>query len=135
MGKYHDWSEKDFDWNALNDACRYLEVNCRRWARMGIWTKEKYGTMRVSTTCACFGCEPFQNIFYPGHAYSRFPRWFRTYIDFPLGDVLYKLRITKLVQWYQFHVLKFFWNRAAAKWPHIAEEILDEYEWTVGDDR
>jgi hypothetical protein len=24
-------------------------------------------------------------------------------------------------------VLKFFWKRAAKKWPHIREEILDEF--------
>lgn len=133
MGNYHEWGDLDFDWNALDDACRYLEKNCKKWARMGIWTKEKYGTMRVSTTCAWFGTEPFQNFFYPGYARCMFPRWFRAHIDFPLGEVLYKLRITKVIQWYQLRVLKYFWLRAAAKWPHIAEEILDEYEWIAGD--
>ncbi len=130
----HKWGE-DFDWDALNEACSYLEKNCRRWARMGIWTKEKYGTMRVSTTCAWFGMEPFQNVFYPGYVRAMFPRWFRKYIDLPLGTLLSKLRITRFIQWYQYSVLKYFWKKAAKKWPHIAEEILDEYEWTVGEHR
>lgn len=51
----HDWSEEDFDWNALNQACYYVEKRCRQFARLGVWTKEKWGTMRVSLTCAFWG--------------------------------------------------------------------------------
>lgn len=128
MGNYHDWSEEEFDWSALNAACDYLSDNCRRWARLGIWTKEKYGTMRVSTTCAFFGEWPIHNLVKCGHVCYRWPNWVMA-IDNKLGNILYKLRITKVVQWYQLQVLKFFWKRAAKKWPHIAEEILDEYDW------
>jgi len=125
----HIWGDESFDWDSLNQACVYLEKNCRRWARMGIWTKEKYGTMRVSTTCAYFTEYDFlYHIFYPGHAFYCWPKWFRAYIDWPIGKVLRALGIVRLVQRYQTATLKFFWKRAAAKWPHISKEILDEYE-------
>ena len=129
MGSYHEWGS-DFDFKSLDDASYYLQDNCRRWARLGLWTKEKYGTLRVSVTCAYFMEYDFiHHIFYPGHAYYRLPRWFRTYIDWPVGKCLNAVGIVWLVQTYQKAVLKHFWKRAAKKWPHIAEEILDEYEF------
>lgn len=51
------------------------------------------------------------------------------HIEYPLAEVFMFLRITRLVNYYQTAVLKYFWKRAAKKWPHIAEEILDEYEF------
>jgi len=126
----HLWGDEDFDWNALDKASDYLYTQCRRWARLGIWTKEKYGTLRVSTTCAYFLEYDFiHHLFYPGYASYVLPRWFRTYIDWPTGKILKKLGIIRLVQMYQNKVLKFFWLRAAKKWPHISEEILDEFNF------
>ena len=131
LGVSHCWGD-DFDWKGLDAAAYYIQSNCRRWARMGIWTKEKYGTLRISLTCAYFMEYDFiHHIFYPGHAYYRLPKWFRTYIDWPVGKVLKAVGIVWLVQTYQTAVLKHFWNKAAKKWPHIAEEILDEYEWVL----
>ena len=123
----HLWGS-DFDWEALDDAGAYIEKNCRRWGRVGVHTKEKYGTLRVSTTAAFFCFEPFQCLIYPGYYGAQFPPWFRTYIDVPLGTLLETLRISKLIRKWQYVVLKHFWKRAAKKWPHIATEILDEYD-------
>ena len=135
MGNYHEWGDEDFDWKALNEAAQYLEKYCKRWARLGIWTKEKYGTLRVSVTCAYFMEYGFlHHIFYPGYCSYRWPRWFRIYIDWPFGKVMRILGVVRLLQIYQHAVLKFFWKRAAKKWPHISEEILNEYEWIVGDE-
>ena len=131
---YHIWGDPDVDWDALNNACHYLEQQCRRWARMGVWTKEKYGTMRVSTTCAYFTRYDFiHHIFYPGYVRYVWPSWFRTYIDWPVGCMLDKLGIIRLINKYQTAVLKYFWKRAAAKWPHISDEILDEFDWSFNE--
>ena len=130
----HLWGD-DFDWNSLDKAVNYIAVNCRRWARMGLWTKEKWGTLRISTTCAYFDEYGFiHHIFYPGYARYCFPRWFRTYIDYPVSEFLGKIGIVRLAQKYQTFVLKYFWKRAAKKWPHISKEILAEYNWTIGED-
>lgn len=129
-GPYHDWSDTSFDWKALNDAARYIETNCRRWGRIGVWTKEKYGTLRVSTTGAwALEYDFLYSLLYPGHIYIKWPKWVRTYIDWPLGKFLRCIGIISLVHKYQLCVLKFFWKRAAKKWPHISDEILDDYEW------
>ena len=125
----HIWGDEDFDWKALDDAGNYIHKNCRRWARMGIWTKEKYGTLRISTTCAYFSeYDVINHLFYPGYVRYMFPNWFRLYIDWPIGKILRFFGIIGLLQKYQTFILKFFWNKAAKKWPHIAEEILDEYD-------
>jgi hypothetical protein len=130
LSPFHEWGEEDFDWNALNAASLYLHDRCRQFARLGVWTKEKYGTLRVSTTCAYFIEYDFiHHIFYPGYVRYMFPRWFRTYVDWPVGKALRKLGIILFVQKYQTAVLKHFWKRAAKKWPHISEEILDEYHY------
>ena len=135
-GPYHEWGDEDFDWKALDAAGYYLERRVMQFARMGIWTKEKYGTLRVSTTCAWFREFDFiHHWFHPGCIQYTWPRWFRVYVDWPVGKVMDKLGVIWLLQWYQHKVLKYFWKRAAKKWPQVAEEILDEYDWIVGEDK
>lgn len=130
----HDWSETSFDWKALDEASEYLRSRCRRYGRLGLHIKEKYGTLRVSTSCAYFTEHDFiHHMFYPGYYCYMFPVWFRQYIDWPLGKILGVLGIIWIIQIYQRAVLKHFWKRAAKKWSHISEEILDEYEWELGD--
>ena len=131
MGNYHEWGS-DFDFKALDEASIYITSSCRRWARLGIWTKEKYGTLRVSTTCAYFlEHDLIHSFVYPGYFMYQWPTWFRVYIDWPFGKLMRCLGVIWLLQKWQRVVLKYFWKRAAKKWPHIAEEILDEYEWTL----
>lgn len=130
----HIWGDEKFDWKALDEAAYYLQRNVKRWARLGIWTKEKYGTLRVSTTAAYFTEYDFiHHIFYPGYVSYKFPRWFRVWIDWPIGRALKSVGVVWLVQKWQHAVLKYFWKRAAKKWSHIAVEILDEYEWMTED--
>ncbi len=122
----HVWGDENFDWEALNDASCYISSRCRQFARMGVWTKEKYGTLRVSTACAYFCEYGFLNsLFYPGYVRYMFPKWFRQYVDMPIGKALKATGILWLLHKYQTAVLKFFWKRAAKKWPHISEEILE----------
>lgn len=131
----HIWGDDTFDWKALNDASNYVSNRCRQFGRFGVWTKEKYGTLRVSTTCAYWGEWPIHNFFKPGHVCYRWPRWVFLYIDLPLGRLVRRLGITRITARYQTAVLKFFWKRAAKKWPHIATEILDEFNWSFPDEK
>lgn len=128
LSPYHDWSDTNFDWVALDQAGQYLETQTRRWARLGIWTKEKYGTLRVSTTVA-FALEYdfLHSLIYPGRCHISWPKWFRAYVDWPIGKLARWTGIIKLINKYQMWTLKRFWLKAAAKWPQVSEEILDEF--------
>lgn len=129
-GDMHDWSDKNFDWKSLDKAGNYLQKRCIQFARFGIHTKEKWGTLRVDTTVAFITEYEFIHaLLYPGHCYYRLPRWFRKYIDRPFGKLMGILGIVGLLQRYQKATLKFFWKRAAKKWPHIAKEIMCDYEF------
>lgn len=126
----HLWGDKDFDWTALSQAEHYIWKRCRQFARFGVHTKEKYGTLQVSITCAYFTEYDFiSHLFYPGYARYMFPTWFRIYVDRPLGKTLKWIGVLGLIQRYQTFVFKFFWRRAAKKWPQVREEILEEYDW------
>jgi len=128
----HLWGDKDFDWKSLDEAGHYLEKQCRRWARLGVHTKEKYGTLRVDTCGAYWSSWPIHGWVYPGHHYYQWPRWMISKLEYPMWNVFSFMGVTSLVNTYQRSVLKHFWKKAANKWPHIAEEILDEYEWETG---
>ena len=131
----HMWGNEDFDWKALDEAAEYLSKNVRRWARLGIWTKEKYGKLCVSTTCAYFTEYDFLHHWVkPGHAWYRWPKWFRVWVDWPFGKAMKWMGVVYMLQKWQHLVLKFFWKRTAKKWTHVAEEILDEYSFYFGED-
>lgn len=126
----HFWGDLDFDWKALDDAGYYIQRRCRQFARMGLHIKEKYGTLRISTTCAYTSEYDFlYHLIHPGYIYYNWPKWVRQYIDWPLGKTMKMLGVIYILQRWQRFTLKFFWKRAAKKWPHIREEILDDYEW------
>lgn len=127
ISPYHEWGS-DFDFKALDEAAHYIQNKSRKWARVGIWTKEKYGTLRVSTTCA-FAMEYdfLYSLIYPGHVYIRWPKWVRCYIDWPIGKLCRYLGIISILRKYQMWTLKRFWLKAANKWPQCREEILDEF--------
>lgn len=118
----------------LNEAGRYIEVNCRRWARLGVHTKEKYGTLRVDATGAYWTYWPVFSLFYPGYCYYQWPKWMIRYIEMPLAEVFILTGLTRIVNRYQKAVLKYFWKRAAKKWSHISKEILDDYYWTLDEE-
>lgn len=129
----HIWGDSDMDWKALDDASWYIHRRCRQFARFGVWTKEKYGTLRISTTCAYWGEWPIHGLFKPGHVRYRWPNWMIRWIEYPLGNFFYAIGVTRLVNCYQTAVLKYFWKRAAKKWPHISEEILADFKWEFED--
>lgn len=123
---YHVWGD-DFDFGAVEDAGHYISTNCQKWARFGVHTKEKYGTLRVSTLY--WSCWPVHSVVYPKHYFYQWSKKWIGWVEYPLAELFMFLRVTRLVNWYQDQVLKHFWLKAADKWPHVKEEILDEFRW------
>lgn len=113
----HYWGDEDFDWAALNKAEKII----RFWAkigRIGMHTKEKYGTLRASTY---FWDGSLHSLIYPGYVYSQFPDWLWK-LDFKLRRFIPSVLI-KGVQYLQIPFYTLGYYRAMKKFPHIKTEI------------
>lgn len=124
----HDWSDDKFDWAALNDAINYLHNYLEKYGRIGVNSKEKWGTARIYCTFAY----NFHSLVYPGYAYCQFPKWL-WHLDVYYGNKI--LRYTgalKLIQYWQKFIYVKAYANAVKKWPHIKQEITiaaDQEHW------
>ncbi len=145
---YHDWSEDDFDWHALNSACNFFSTNIPRYARLCLYTKEKYGTLRLE--CFGMGHRGIYGLLHPkaiywnpkGPYYLKKPSKAMAKLGLMphMCSIWYTLNqysaaiagFTKLswLFWqYQRAVFNIVTVLAVKKWPHIQDEILDEPEF------
>ena len=129
----HMWGDTDFDWEALNNAINYVVSFCRRWARIPLHGKEKWGVMRLESIYYGFS---IVWLIWPGYMFcpKRCPKWL-----FMLDqDLAHRWPVYRfLINWwfipYQKWILKLAYKRAVKKWPHIEAEIMEEYDWETGD--
>ena len=126
MIPYHDWSETGFDWKGLNDAGVFIAKYCYRYARLGIWWKEKYGTLRVSPQWG----NSIHNIIWPGYCFNQFKYKWMWRFDMYLCYNTWCKYVFNLVYMWQKFILKRAYILAIKKWPHIDREILDDY-WFI----
>lgn len=123
---HHEWGDEDFDWGALYKARNYIRLNTRH-VRLGLHMKEKWGTLRVSVW-------PFignlHSILYPGYMYNQYKYAWMWKADCWLRRHCPQWIVRKVQRW-QLLALKKAWLEAADLWPHIREEILDEYDFVV----
>jgi len=145
----HYWGEENFDWDALYKACRFFDVNLKRWARLCVHTKEKYGTMRLEYLGYNEG---IYGLIYPGRLWLNYPgptvtkkphksirKYFpegHTYqvglfrvIDDFITAIARKCGLSRLFYRYQRLVFNIITFIAVKKWPHIKDEIMDEYDF------
>src|SRR5258708_13423385 len=102
LSPYHEWGDTTFDWEALNDACRFFSNNLRRYGRISIsGCKEKYGTMRLEWFCwGAHYNEFFHSLIKPGYLYVDFPVWFRN-VDRKIAIVMKYLGVSWIIEQYQ----------------------------------
>lgn len=114
----HYWGDEDFDWASLYAAISEATDIMRVFGRIGVHSKEKYGTARWSVYM-CDGT--LHSLTHPGHVYSRYPKWLWRF------DVKYKpLRfVAPIIRAYQKQVLRFAFKYICGKYPHIQEELLE----------
>lgn len=135
MGNYHEWGDKDFDWDALYKAEKIIRKVCRLF-RIGIHSKEKYGTLRASVY-------PFRgslhDLAYPGYVYSQFPDWLWKFDCLKINPFMngFPMKyVTWTIQLFQLHVgYRLAYYIAMKKYQHIAEEICvdaDYPEYIIG---
>jgi hypothetical protein len=129
---YHDWSEKDFDWNGLDQAGHLIYKICKL-GRIYINWKEKYGTLRTSTHLYTGS---LHSLIYPGYVYRQFPQWLWTFDIYCITPFMEWTRIPKLVQKIQLNIFyRLAYYVAMKKYPHLKEEIAvdaDYPEYIIG---
>lgn len=124
----HLWGEEGFDWEGLGDAIIKMDVYMRRWGRIGVYSKEKYGTARLYITWYYHG---LFSLIYPGYIHygpwennpfiGRYLMWLEFNIFQPLSQML---RLHILIHWWQNKIYNLAYQRAIKRYPHLIEEIL-----------
>lgn len=116
----HSWGDKDFDWKALDDAGRDLEKFCRRYGRLGLHVKEKYGTLRAYTHFCSYPI--LHSLVYPGYVFNQFPKWLWN-LDCSYLSPCLEWALPH-IQKYQSFIYRKGYEKIVKKYPHIKKEII-----------
>lgn len=116
---FHDWSDEDFDWKALNSAIYQGTWLMSKLGRIGVHSKEKYGLARWDLSL--FNGH-LHDLTHPGYVYSQYPKWLWSF------DIEYRpLRfLTWLIRPYQALVVKLTFLYLWYKFPHIRPEVFSD---------
>jgi hypothetical protein len=115
----HYWGDEDFDWDSLYKAETELRRIMKRYGRIGVHSKEKYGTLRFSI----FFCDGTLHSFtHPGYVYSQYPKWLWSFdvVNEPLRF------LTPPINFWQKLVFQYAFTTVCAKYPHIRDEIIND---------
>lgn len=116
---HHDWSDKSFDWKSLNKAEILGNKIMKRLARIGIHSKEKYGTIRWSLYL--FN-GTLHSLTHPGYVYSQYPKWLWS---FDVRNKPLKF-LQKPINLYQKLIVALTFEYLVYKYPHITDEIISD---------
>ena len=125
MSVHHYWGDEDFDWDGLNSSINIITDICRFW-RLGIHSKEKYGTARITPW---FWDGSLHSLIWPGYVYRQYPKnwigdklWWLDIYFFP--RFFNALFLTRLVFWFHAKIYNYAFQKAIKKYPHLKEELL-----------
>lgn len=116
---HHYWGDEDFDWDSLYKAERELRHIMKRYGRIGVHSKEKYGTLRFSI----YFCDgTLHSITHPGYIRSQYPKWLWRFdvVNRPLN------LLTPVINFWQKLVFQYAFTTVTAKYPHIKNEIIND---------
>lgn len=118
---YHDWSDDSFDWDSLNKAISLIWSICTRYGRIGIHSKEKFGTHR----CSSYLFDgTLHSLVKPGHVYNRWSKRAR-WIDYSIfAPMAKRTGAIWLIHKYQATIYNFAFQLACFRYPHIIDEIV-----------
>lgn len=115
----HFWGDEDFDWKSLYAAERELNHIMKRYGRIGVHSKEKFGCLRFSI----YFCDgTLHSLTHPGYVRSMYPKelWKLDVKYHPL-----KL-LTPIINFWQKLVLQYAFTVVCNKYPHIRDEIIED---------
>lgn len=114
---HHEWGDKDFDWDSLGKAISTGTFIMSKLGRIGVHSKEKYGTARW-TIMLCDGS--LHSITHPGYVYSQYPKWLWSF-DVRVKPLKW---IKPYIQLCQKVLVKLTFIYLCKKYPHIIDEII-----------
>jgi hypothetical protein len=116
----HYWGDEDFDWEQLDEAIKMVASFMHFWGRIGVQSKEKFGTARIYVT---FWDGTFNGIIYPGYHFNQFPKWFWP-IDYKISSFMRWIRLKKLVNRYQSKIYGMAYSKAIRAYPKVKIELV-----------
>lgn len=121
---YHEWGDNSFDWKSL-----YKAINQGTWimktiGRIGVHSKEKWGSARWSIYLFDGS---MHSLTHPGYVYSQYPDWLWKF------DVRYRpLRfLVPIIQFWQLIIVKMTFWYLCYRFPHIEKELVKDAPWEL----
>lgn len=121
----HYWGDPEYDWKSLYEATSWFPTQAQRWGRMCVHAKEKWGCLRLEYFY--WGATLFQLV-YPGRLVTE-PRWLYDFSYNYARPVLKYSGIGYLIEQYQRLVFNILTIRMVKKWPHLKEELTEDFEF------
>jgi hypothetical protein len=115
----HYWGDEDFDWNSLHRAISEGTHFMEKYGRVGVHSKEKYGTARWSLYL-CNGT--LHSFTHPGYVYSQYPKWLWCF-DLDHNPLKF---LQPVINWWQRKVISITFVTLCQKYPHVIDEIIDD---------
>ena len=117
--------QKDKEYQA---ACAAEEIGLflRKWHVPVRDYKEKYGTVRVYCNLGWYN---LHDVFYPGYAYSQFPKWLWGFDVYHGHKVLKYTGLNWLSVRYHMFLYRYAYKKAIVKYPEIRDNILNSADW------
>jgi hypothetical protein len=114
---FHDWSDQNFDWKSLYSAIEEATEIMEKFGRIGVHSKEKYGTARWSLYLFT---GHLHELTHPGYVFCQYPKWlWRFDVEYrPLRFLIHPIR------WWQKRVVQYAFNYICNRYPHIVEELV-----------
>jgi len=120
----HCWGDENIDWEGISDAAAYIGRGLRKWGRMDVHDyKEKFGTIRVYCSLGLYW---WPQLTHPGYVFNRWPRWTWRLQSSPRW--LFRLLNLAVVPFHTW-LYRYYYNKAACRWPHLYEEILSHADY------
>lgn len=124
----HSWGDGWPYWHDLNTAILRIQIICRRYGRINMLGKEKYGTFRDEYRGEWDGT--LHSLLYPGHYFIRYKnqKFYHT-IDYPIIRRLSTFSgIKYLVNLYQAAVYNYAIQSTIKRYPHLEEELVSDID-------
>lgn len=117
----HLWGDKDFDWEQLDESIEMVGSFMRFWGRIGVSSKEKYGTARIYVT---FWDGSLHGLVYPGYHVCKWPKWLWSFDLNVIGPFIRWTRLAKLAVWYQTKIYGMAYSKGIKRFPKIKVELV-----------